>query len=382
LSEQNDAADFAAALNQAADAAEETPDADESQSDAGKGKMADKSALDDSAGDETESESADSEADDSDAGESDGPEADEEADEPVSDDVAGIRQKFIDGDIEDALKELGVDPKVLGVNGPKLIAMRKGLAEAKAVKARADGVFRDAAAKEQHAQAIIADGKKQYGHLVDLKNALKLGEYTAAKDILEALAPDGVSYKQIAEGLAKAAAGMSPSEVIYRKKLREMAAKEQADAEAAEQAKVKASQPAPEAVQAKNLEGANKLLKGTALEGVAGAAEVVVRLAAQNWDPVKKGLRVPKTELVKLAAKDPVIAQLLELKQLKSKGKPEAKTEAPVERESGTGKFKSRRTVIVDPKAKEKDEFAAAMAEAARMEASERRTRGAGKGRR
>jgi hypothetical protein len=377
LSDTNDAADFAAALTAATSAAEETPD-ETAEDVAQEADPASPGDSDDSA------EGVEAPADDADdAGDADGQEEDGEADGEVSDDVAGIRQKFIDGDIEDALKDLGVDPKVLGVNGPKLIAMRKGLAEAKGLKARADGILRDAAAKEANSQAIIKDGKAQYGHLVDLKNALKLGEYTAAKDILEALAPEGVSYKQIAEGLAKAAAGMSPSEVIYRKKLREMAAKEAKDAEEAEAAKAKANQPAPEAVQAKNLTGATALLKGTALEGVAGAAEAVVRIAAEQWDPVKKGLKVPKTELVKLAAKDPVIAQLLELKQLKAKGtKPVAKVEAPVVREKNTGRFLNRRTPIVDPKAKEKDEFAAAMAEATRLEASERRARNAGKGRR
>jgi hypothetical protein len=378
LSDTNDAAEFAAALNEAAGAAEETPDEPVNA-------KASDVAVDGAAGDEDSSESVEP-VDDTDgspdAGDDDGPAEDDEDDAPVSDDVASIRQKFIDGDIEDALKELGVDPKVLGVNGPKLIAMRKGLAEAKNLKARADGILKDAAAKEQNAQAIIADGKKTYGHLVDLKHALKLGEYTAAKDILEALAPEGVIYKQIAEGLAKAASGMSPAEVIYRKKLREMAAKEQADAEAAEQAKAKASQPAPEAVQAKNLAGANALLKGTPLEGVAGAAEAVVRIAAEQWDPVKKGLKVPKAELVKLAAKDPIIAQLLELKQLKSKGTTKKAETPAVEREQGTGKFRSRRTPVVDPNKKERDEFAAAMAQASAMEAADRRRAGAGKGRR
>jgi hypothetical protein len=380
LSDTNDAADFAAALRAAASAAEETPDATESKSD--EGDVADTS--DSTSADSSDAEGEGADADDADgAGDDDGQAEDDEDDAAVSSDVEAIRQKFIDGDIEDALKDLGVDPKVLGVNGPKLIAMRKGLAEAKNLKARADQVFKDAAAKEVRAQDIIKDGKAQYGHLVDLKNALKLGEYTAARDILEALAPDGVTYKQIAEGLAKAAAGMSPSEVIYRKKLRELAEKERKDAEDAEASKAKANQPAPEAVRAKNLEGAAKLLKGSALEGIPGAAEKIVELAAANWDAEKKGLKVPKTELVKLAAKDPVIAQLLELKQLKAKGKGKAPAPEPkVEREKGTGKFRSRRTETVDPNKKEKDEFAAAMAQAAAMEAADRRRAGAGKGRR
>lgn len=380
MSDPNDAADFAAALTAAASAAEETPDAP-------KGKpasrnVADASETDDSADDEGEVSDAST---DDDAGDDDGQEEGGEDDAPVSDDVAGIRQKFIDGDIEDALKDLGVDPKVLGVNGPKLIAMRKGLTEAKSLKARADRVFRDAAAKEAHSKAVIEDGKKTYGHLVDLKHALRLGEFSAARDILEALAPEGTTYKQIAEGLAKAAAGMSPSERVYRQKLRDLAAKEAKDAEDAIE-KAKPVTVAPEAVKAKNLEGATKLLKGTALEGVAGAAEKIVELAAANWDAAKKGLKVPKTELVKLAAKDPILSQLLELKKLKAKGSKAPQVIETTAEETPprgpTGRFRNRRTEVVDPKKKEKDEFAAAMAQASAMEAADRRARNAGKGRR
>jgi hypothetical protein len=375
LSETNDAADFAAALNQAAEAAEESPDAHSENASDGD---TDVSTANES--ESPEASSAPGSDDSSDGDESDGPEEDSEADGPVSDNVAGIRQKFIDGDIEAALKDLGVDPKVLGVNGPKLIAMRRGLKEAKELTATANAKLAKAVESEESAKAIIADGRKTYGHLVDLKNALKLGEFTAARDILEALAPEGTTYKQIAEGLAKAAAGMSPSEVIYRKKLRELAEKERQEAEAAEAAKAKAKEPAPEVVAQKNLDGAKKLLAKTTFADIPGAAEKLVELAAKNWDPVKKGLKVPKEQLVKDLEKDPVISQLLELKKLKAKGKPAA--EAPVEREKATGKFRSRRTPVADPSAKERDEFAAAMAEASRMEAAERRRLATGKGRR
>jgi hypothetical protein len=254
--------------------------------------------------------------------------------------------------------------------------MREGLAEARETKARADGILRDAAAKEAQAQAILKDGKARYGHLVDLKLALKAGDYTAAKDILEDLAPEGMTYRQIAEGIAKAAAGMSPSEVVYRKKLRELAEKEAREAEQREQAKAQEQTQLTKAEEDKrNLEGAKRALAGTDLADLPGAAEKLVELAAKAWDPIKKGLKVPREQLIKDLAKDPVFSQLLELRQLKSKGRPAAQKASTPER-TPSGQFKRRQERVGGPpRDKEKDEFQAALAEATRMEAAERRAR-------
>lgn len=387
MPDTNEAADFAASLAEASTAAEETPDDSETSAGTeapaatdeldGEGNLSEgEPAADDDAGSDDEDDAADEEDESKDSG---------------SESLDAIKQKFLDGDIEDALKDLGLDPKILEVNGPKLVAMRKGLKEAKEAEARANAKLEQGVHAEERAKAIIADGKKQYGHLVDLKNALRLGEYTAARDILEALAPEGTTYKQIAEGLAKAAQGMSPSEQVYRKKLRELAEKERKDAEAAEAAKAEqTTKVTTEQLAQKNLDGAKKLLANTELADIPGAAEELVKLAAANWDPAKKGLKVPREQLVKDLAKHPVIGQLLELKRLKAggKGKPAPKTEAPaVDRDRNTGKFKKVDRALdknrkADPKAKEKDEFAAALAEATRMEAAERRSRNAGKGRR
>jgi hypothetical protein len=229
----------------------------------------------------------------------------------------------------------------------------------------------EAEQKEANAAAVIADGKKQYGALVDLKLSLKKGDFYAAKEILEALAPDGTTYQQIAEGLAAAAKGTSPSEAAYRRKLRELAAKEAREAEEKEAAKAKETETAAEAQRAeRNRAGASKLLKGTLFEGLPGAEDALIKLAADHWDPVKKGLKVPPAQLVKLLAKDPLLGAAAELKRLKSKPEapaPKAKPKQVVRDENG--KFRNPRSGPKTDKADEAEqERKAAIAEAARME--------------
>lgn len=267
------------------------------------------------------------------------------------------------------MKALGLDPKVIDVNDAKLRAMRQGLKEARE---------RDAAAttKAKQVEIALAEGKRQYGPLVDLKLALAAGDFAAAKDLLEALAPQGTSYKQIAEGIARAAAGMSPSEALYRKKLREMEAENARKAEEAkaQEERTKTEQSAADTAK-RNLEGAKRMLSKTPFESIPGAAEKLVELAAANWDPVKKGLKVPREQLVKELEKDPVIGGLLELKRLKAAGgRPPAqpKDEKPAaERRDGKGRFQPR--TQRPERDKGQDEFAAALAEASRLEAAERR---------
>jgi hypothetical protein len=287
--------------------------------------------------------------------------------ESVDVDRAAIAQKFVDGDVTGACKALGIDPKILNINVPKYEAMRKGLKEAKALKTAADAKEVAAAAKEARSEAILVSGRKQFGPLASLQVSLRNGDFYAAKEILEGMAPPGTTYQQIAEGIAAAHKGASPSEVAYRRKLRELADKETKDAEAAQTA-AQAAQAATEetARTERNRAGAEKLLKGTSFDGLPGAADALIKLAADNWDPVKKGLKVPAAQLVKLLAKDPVIGQLAELKRLKGKPVVAPVVTPPAVVRNRKGRFEA--TKPADKKAAAEVERQAAIAEAARME--------------
>lgn len=311
-----------------------------------------------------------------DAGDSNDAEAGGEADAPVAD-LSAVGQLFTNGDVAGACKQLGIDPKILNINVPKFEAMRKGLAKTKQLEADAAVKLSAAEQKEANAAAVIRDGKAKYGQLIDLKLSLKKGDFYAAKELLESLAPEGTTYQQIAEGLAAAAKGTSPSEVQYRRKLRELAAKEAKDAEEAEAATAKVAETAAETARAeRNRAGATKLLKGTLFEGLPGAEDALIKLAADNWDPVKKGLKVAPAALVKLLSKDPLLGAAAELKRLKAGKAPapavvpkvKVRTAPGVERDEN-GKFRNPRAgQRTDKVSKVEAERQAAINEAARME--------------
>lgn len=292
----------------------------------------------------------------------------DDAEGASSESLSSVGTLFADGDVAGACKALGIDPKILNINVPKFEAMRKGLAKTKALEAAATAKETAAEQKLAQANAVIADGKKRYGELVDLKLALKSGDFHSAKELLIALAPEGVTYQQIAEGIAAAAKGTSPSELAYRRKLRELAEKERKAAEDAETAKTAQSTAATETARAeKNKASATKLLKGTLFEGLPGAEDALVKLAQANWDPTTKGLKVPPAQLVKLLAKDPLLGAAAELRRLK------AKPPAPAAKKVETPRTeRGRFTKQPDPKAskaaKADEERKAAIAEAARME--------------
>lgn len=304
----------------------------------------------------------------------DGP-ADADESEAAADDAVGVESLqsvgalFTDGDVAGACKLLGIDPKILAFNVPKFEAMRRGLKETKRLEASALAAKTEADGKLANANAIIADGKKQYGALVDLKLSLKKGDFYAAKEILEALAPDGTTYQQIAEGLAAAHKGTSPSEVAYRRKLREIAENERKAEEAKAAETIKATEAAEETARAaRNRAGASKLLKGSAFEGLPGAEDALIKLAADHWDPVKKGLRVAPAALVKLLAKDPLLGAAAELRRLKAKA-PAAPVAKPAVVRDDNGKFRNPRSgQKVDKVTAAENERKAAIAEAARME--------------
>lgn len=345
---------------------------------------ADEAGADGQSDDDASDEAGD-ESDDADADESDGDEDDEgeDSEEPEAKSLSSIKEKFLAGDKVGALKALGLDPKILDLNDAKFRTMRQGIKAADEKLAAATEKETKATNDLAEVQRMYKKGQEELGPVLALRRMLAKGDYLSAKDMLEALAPPGTTYQQIAEGIALAAKGMSPSEQLYRRRLRELDEKEQREKAEKEKPPEK---PAPTA-DSKNLEGAKKALASTPLADIPGAAEALVRIAAEHWDP-KGGLKKPRAELIKLVAKDPVISQLLELKQLKAKkGKaPEPPTTSPRDRK---GRFqersRERKSNLSPEQLREQQrerEFRDSVAQAAAMERQERRKAGAGKGRR
>lgn len=273
--------------------------------------------------------------------------------------IDDIKQSILDGDLDGAVKALGLDPKVLQINGPKFRAMRQGLKQAKEAQTIATARLTEAQTKAKWAEDVIAEGKAKYGDLIGLKHALKAGEFTAARDILEALLPEGASLVDVAKELSRTASEMSASERLYRDKLRKLAASER---KVEEPPAVAPTPPDPQ----KNLEGAKRMLEATDLKDVPGAAEALVKVAAQHWDAEKKGFRVPRSQLLELVRKDAVVSQLLELRSLKAaKQTPKA---APVKvRERG------KLTPEQSEQARQEAAFRASILEAAALERAQMR---------
>jgi len=373
----NASADFAASLVAAVNASGEDANGDpEGTTTDG----VDAGESDEAADDAGDVEGADADGSD-DAGDDDEPAEDDGADGEVPD-LSAVGQLFVDGDLAAACKALGIDPKVLNVSEPKFKAMRQGLKEARETKAAGETALAEAAGQKTKNDAILKDAKAKYGPLVDLKNALGLGDYGAAKELLESLAPKGVTFQQIAEGIVQAARGVSPGEMAARRELKRIKEEREAEQTAlAAKETEKQTEAQKTALAEKNLKGAETRLKGTQFDGVDGAAAKLVEIVAANWDYDRKGPKLTPDGYLKLLGEDPVIKQLVELKVLK-KGKtvPTARKgskdrlnrEQPAtETRDNKGQFVKR----VGPKVTKEDEFKASIAEAARQEAAELRTR-------
>jgi hypothetical protein len=358
-------ADFAASLAQASkNVGEKPPEPAEAEADGGATDAEEAEGVADDSAD-----GADDSADDpDDAGDNDDEAADGEGDGQVSETVAKELGQLLIDDPAEFFKRTGVDPKVLKINGPKFEAMRKGLREAKDLRAEVTTVTAANQAEKTRLDAVLTDAKQKYGPLVDLKNSLALGDFYAAKELLESLAPKGTTFQQIAEGIVQAAKGISPSEAALRRQLKqEREERAAAEAKAAKDREEAEARTTTEALTKKNLVGATNRLKGTAFDGVDGAAEKLVEIVAANWDYERKGLKIKPEECIKLLGKDPIISKLVELKKLKGKA-----GSAPA------AKVVVRERVIkdkkVDPKAQAEAERRSAMAEATAIEQRTLRT--------
>lgn len=327
---------------------------------------AEESDLADGSGDRPEDSEDDSNDLDDEQDSDDAPEEDDTDEQPDLSDVGAL---FVDGDVEAACKALGIDPKVLKVNPAKLEAMRKGLKEARDLSAAANAKEAANTAEKARLASVLADAKKRYGAYVDLGNAIGMGDFVAIQELVLGLAPRGTTWDQVQAGLANAGKTVTPGELAARRELKrlreEQTAREEAAAAATNQTQTAAQE---QALQAKNLVGAETRLKGTPFEGITGAPQALVKLYADNWDYQRNGLKVRPEELLKKLAEDPVISQLVELKKLKGKkgGKPAAEAKPAPGR--GRGTVPLGNTAKLDPKVRAERERQSAMVEAGRQE--------------
>lgn len=307
--------------------------------------------------------SEDEEADPDDA--DDDEDSDDSEEEP---DVAAIGELLVGGKLAEACKKLGVDPKIFKVNEAKFKAMRAGLAEANAKTAAAEQSARANVAEKQRLDAVLADAKREYGPLVDLKAAVGLGDFATIQELLIAMAPKGTSWETIKAGLDNAGKGVTPGELAARRELKRL--KEEQAAAEAERQRQQATL-TDEQLTKKNLDGATSRLKGTEFEGIPGAPEAMVRIISENWDYARNGLKVKAEKIMELLAADPVVSQLVELKKLKAAKVP--KEEKKAARSRGRGAIAQGNERKLDPKARAERERQAAMAQASRLEAAQQR---------
>lgn len=290
--------------------------------------------------------------------ESDG---DETADDSEAPDLSDVGELFVAGDLAAACKKLGIDPKILKLNAPKFKAMREGLAESKKLDAAAQTKLAEAEQKVKWSSDVIADAKRTYGPLVDLKLTLDQGDLFAAQEIFAALAPKGVTWEQ----LAAAKSPLTPGERALRAEMRKL------------QAIKDEPKKAPEAPAAdltkKNLEGATARLAKTEFAGIPGAPEAMVRIISDNWDYDRGGLKIKPEKVMELMKADPVMAGLLELKALKARKAPPAAK--PVVQIRGRGVV-AQGNAKEDAKARLERERKSAMAEATRIERTQTRGNG------
>jgi hypothetical protein len=373
---KSDAADFAASLAAAAAATGDEPDGD---GDVGSADVDDDTAdaapasVGDDAGDSSDPLDAPDTAD-----ADDGEDASEDDGANSGDDVdlAAIGQDILAGNVDDAFAALApllkIDPKVFSVTGPKLKAMREGLAETKKLKLAADSQLEAAKGEKAKADQILAGARQQYGWAVDLKQAIAIQDWYAVKELCEGLAPKGTNWETIAGGVVAAARGVSPSEVLYRQKLRDLQRKEQEQAEAAAAATATQTAVASAAeIQQKNVAGATAKLKGTEFEGIEEAAETLAKIVADSYDAKRGGFTITFAGAMEKLKADKVVAKLVKLKKLEASRAPRTPVTPPRQPD---GKFRTANgKKPPGRKPSKEEEFAASIALAAAAEAANSR---------
>lgn len=180
------------------------------------------------------------------------------------------------GDLKAAAEKLGLDPSIFKLNNKQFKAARVALRDA----ARKEEAAKIAEAGATRAKAEIDAKAKRaedhYGPIFEGFQAYKNGDPTGVRAAIERMTGD--KFENVVGAVARAAKGLDPAQIEVIKLRRELAEKEQAKAKEAEAATE--AQTAAQDVQ--KIDGK---LKGTPLEGVAGAAEDIAKVMRASIDP-------------------------------------------------------------------------------------------------
>lgn len=214
-------------------------------------------------------------------------EPDEETDEPEEDEEADLETElstaeieagklFKAGNIKEACKRLGVDPKIFKIEPREFRAMRKGLGEAEAK-------VRQAATYERQGKQLHEAAEQTYGPIVAGFQGHHGGRPLDVKAAIELMCED--TFENVVSGIARAAKGLSPAEAeLLRYK------QERSQEKAAEN--TRKAQEAAQAQEAQEVTTLTGRLKGTPLERVDGAAAEIRALVVKSFDGVGYGKTV------------------------------------------------------------------------------------------
>lgn len=251
----------------------------------------------------------------------DEPETDEapaDEPEPLTEAEAAAAKLIESGDLDGALKRLGVDPKLVKIDRRQFFAMRKGLADAKAKTAEAERTKAEAA-------KLKTEAEKLYGPIAAGFRAKQAGDGAKLRAAIELLAED--SFENVLAIVQRANKPLDPAtaEVLrLRSELQQRDAK-QKEAETAAQAR------AAEAAQLTKLEAQ---VAKTPLAKVPGAAKQIYERVKASYDGVGYSLSV-KEAYAQVKAEAEAVAEAFGIKPVKSPAKPG--TRPLPERRPGSG---------------------------------------------
>lgn len=180
------------------------------------------------------------------------------------------------GDLDGALKRLGVDPKLVKVDRRQFFAMRKGLADAKA-KERAGEAAKGEAAK------LRSEAEKLYGPIAAGFQAMRAGDGARLRAAIELLAED--SWDNVAAAVQRGNKPLDPATAEVMRLRAEIAQRDKAQTDAQRAAQVKAH----ETQQIAKLEAQ---VAKTPLAKVPGAAKSIFDRVRASYDGVGYSLSV------------------------------------------------------------------------------------------
>jgi hypothetical protein len=245
------------------------------------------------------------------------------------------------GNVKEACKRLGIDPKLLKVNPREFTAMRKGLADA-------EKLSREGSAAQAAGEKLRKDAESVYGPIVAGFKAYREGNPMQLRAAIELMCED--SLENAVATMARAAKGLDPAQVEVLKLRKEL--KDREEAQRAETEKQTAAAAATQEVA--TIAGK---LKDTPLAKIPGAAQEIYDLVRGSYKPgTGYGLTV-KEAYTQVKAKHAAIAEAFGKKPAVKGTKP---NRTPLE----TVRKPAAKLTAADRKAAEDAEFMAVLKEA------------------